>query len=132
MNVLTIALAFIKAHLSTILLVLVICCALGALQHQRSNFANDVKKLNDSHQTEIDQITHNKAIEEQQHADEVKELHDSLAKIQSNFADVSAQVVVHQSQEQSAIVKKYGNDMDGLADLTASKFPGLAVQKEAK
>jgi hypothetical protein len=118
----------LKKYWQPIVLVVLLSIGYAYFVHQQSNFAATLKQLNDSHQTEVDQITQAAATEQKQHAAETKELQDSLTKIQSDYAAQQQLVVVQETQETQTIIKKYNNDNDGLAALLASKI-GLTVTK---
>jgi len=119
---------FIKAHGSTILLVVVLVVGYGMFRRNDAGWAATVSKLNASHQQEISKIIDDKKVEEEEHAAEVKTLHDTLDKVQKAYDDATTAVVHQETVEEHAIVKKYTNDNVGLAELVADKF-GLAVQK---
>jgi hypothetical protein len=128
MPVLTTVWNFIKAHWQAIALVLVIAVGYGWIHHLQAGYVDTIKKLNDSHQVEIDKIKQDHVVEEQQHAAELKALQDSIAKIQADYVAAQAALQQQQTQEQKDIVKKYGNDADGLANLLAGKM-GFVVTK---
>jgi hypothetical protein len=130
MNVLSIIWGFVQKNWQAILLVAVIAVGYGWIHHMQAGFADTLKQLNDAHQTEITQINTARAQEEQQHAVELKQLQDSIAKIQADYAEAQAALRVQQTVEQKAIVKKYGNDADGLANLLAGRM-GFTVVKPA-
>lgn len=121
---------FIKQHWQALLLVGVIAVGYAWIRHEEAGFANTIASLNASHQTAIDKINADKAQEEQQHAQELQQLQSTLNTIQANYAAAQAQLQQQQTAEQKQIVKKYGNDADGLAQLLASKF-GFVVVKPA-
>ncbi len=118
---------FVKAHWQAILLVGVIIVGYAWVKHQNSLNAQAIAQLNQSHQQEIDTINKARQDEEAQHQQELQQLQSSLAQIQKEYADAQAALAQQQQVEQTQIVKKYGNDAKGLADLTASKF-GFVVQ----
>jgi TolA-binding protein len=113
---------FVKAHWQVIVLCLVVGVGYGWLKHQQAGFAATLSKLNASHQTEVDQITRARADEETQHQHELQQLQTSLAQIQQQYTDAQAALAAKQTQEQQAIVKKYGDDAEGLAQLLGSKM----------
>ena len=128
MPVLTIVWNFIKAHWQTLLLV--VCLAVGYMwfRGNQAGWAKTVADLNAAHQVEIDKIAQDHKVEEQQHAQELQALQDQIAKIQADYAAAQAALAQQQTQEQQQIVKKYGNDADGLANLLAGKL-GFVVVK---
>lgn len=123
---------FIKANWQMILLLVVIAVGYAWIRHQQAGFADTLKQLNDSHQVEIDKINKDHQIEDAEHAAELKTLQDSVAKIQADYVAAQAALAIQQTQEQQQIVKKYGNDADGLATLTASKFGFVVVKPPAQ
>jgi|SRR5579885_225826 len=127
MPVLTSVWNFVKAHWQALLLVVVLAVGYGWIRHMQSQNVALIDQLNKSHQTEIDQITKARQDEQAQHQQELQQYQAQLAQIQQQYADAQAQLAQQQTQEQNQIVKKYGNDAKGLADLTASKF-GFVVQ----
>lgn len=128
MSPLTSAWNFLKAHWQAILLVLVIAASAAWIKHQQSMFADTITQLNQTHQAEIDKINQARVAEDQQHQQELKQLQDSIQKIQANYVAAQAQLAQQQTQEQSDIVKKYGNDADGLANLLAQKQGFIIVK----
>lgn len=119
---------FLKAHWQTILLVVVIVVGYGWIHHQQAGFAKAIADLNAAHQAEIDKINTARTKEEQEHAAELKQLQDSMAKIEADFAAAQAALDDQKNQERKDIVKKYGNDADGLAGLLADRL-GFVVVK---
>lgn len=128
MTLLTVTWNFLKSHWQAILLVFVIIGGVVWIKHQQSVFVDTFIQLNQSHQVEIDKINQARALESQQHAQELKQLQDSIHKIEESYAAAQAQLKQQQSQQQADIVKKYGNDADGLANLLSQK-QGFTVVK---
>lgn len=122
MPVLSTVWSFVTKHWQAITLAAVIAVGYGWIRHQQSGFADTLSKLNASHQTEIDQVNKARADEQAQHQQELQNLQQSLAQIQQQYADAQAALAVQQTQEQQAIVKKYGSDVTGLAQLLGSKL----------
>lgn len=131
MQVLTATWNWIKAHWQVILLALVIIGGAAWIKHQQAAFADTLTQLDKTHQEEIEKITVARAVEEAEHAKQVKEMQDALAKIQSDFVEAQAHLAQKQQQEQADIVKKFGNDADGLANLLAQQ-QGFTVIKPAQ
>jgi len=121
MQVLTATWNWVKAHWQAILLAVVIVGAAAWIKHQQATFADTLSKLDQTHQEEIQKITTARAFEEAEHARQVKEMQDAIAKIQSDYAESQAKLIQKQRQEQVDIVKKFGNDADGLANLLAQQ-----------
>jgi TolA-binding protein len=123
-------LAFLKKYWQTILLVLVIVFAGFWVKHVQANFAKALTDLNNSHQTEINQINDARAQETKEREEQIKQLQASIDKIQTDYAAAQAAAKVKQAEDAKQIVKKYGNDADGLANLLADKL-GFTVVKPA-
>lgn len=128
--VLTATWNFLKAHWQAILLVFVVVAGYGWIRHQSSLNAQAIAKLNTAHQVEIDTINKARQDETTQHQQELQQLQTSLDQLQQQYAQAQAALQVQQKQEQAQIVKQYGNDVSGLAQLAASKL-GFTVQLPA-
>lgn len=119
---------FIKKHWQAIVLVLVLVVGYAWLRKQQSDFAHTLDELNKSHQVEIDKINQARAEEERQHAAQLKQLQDSIAKIEADYAAAQAALQAQQQQQAHEIIVKYGHDADGLAQLVSDRF-GFVVVK---
>lgn len=122
---------FIKSNWQLILLIFVLIGAVVVFKQQQANFADSIEQLNRSHQTEIDKISAARELEVVEHAKQLKQLQDSISKIESDYVAAKANVTQRQTQQQIEIVKKYGDDADGLANLLAQK-QGFLVIKSAQ
>jgi uncharacterized protein YlxW (UPF0749 family) len=127
MPVLTSVWNFVKAHWQAILLVVLIGVGYAWIRHEQSASVAAIAQLNAAHQQEMDAINKARSDEEAQHQQELQQYQTQLAQIQQQYAEAQAQLAQQQQVEQTQIVKKYGNDAKGLADLAASKF-GFVVQ----
>ena len=130
MNVLTVIWNFVKKYWQVFALLTIVAVGYGWIRHQQATYADTLAQLNASHQAEIDQITQAKQLEEQQHLAEVKQLQDSINKINQDYAQAQADLAAKQAQTQQDIVKKYGNDAAGLAKLLADS-EGFVVVNSA-
>ncbi len=115
-------LSFLKTHWLSVVLAVVLAGGIALFQHNQTGWAQTVASLNAAHQTEIAQITAANQLEEQQHAEEVKQLQDTLTEIQTNYATAQAQLQKRQTAEAAAIVSKYGKNVGGLTNLFAQKM----------
>jgi len=129
MSVLSSIWEFVKKHWQAILLVLVITVGYAWIRNQQSHWAETVRKLNESHQIEIDKINQARLQEEKEHAQELKVLQESLAKIEQDYQAAQKALDERTKQHQTEIVKKYGNDMKGLAELAADRFGFVVVSQ---
>ena len=129
-NMLTSVWDFIKQHWQAILLVMVVIGGYAWIRHQQAGFTQALQQVNAAHQVELDSILKAKSIEDTQHAQELQQLQQSLATIQTQYDLAQKQLQQNQKTEQQDIVKKYGNDADGLAKLMADKL-GLVVVSPA-
>lgn len=124
----TIVLSFLKKHWQVIALVAVLGAGYAWFRHQQASYAKTISDLSASHQVALDQINAAKALEDQQHAQELKDLQDRSAKIESDYAAAQAELQAQTTQEQEQIVQRFGNDADGLAQLLAGKFGFIVVK----
>ena len=127
MSVLTAIWNFTKSHWQTLVLVAAVAIGYAWYKHHVAADAALVAKLNAANQQEIDTINKARQDEQAQHQQELQTLQQSLAKIQQDYDRAQAELAAQQLQEQQQIVKKFGNDSKGLADLAASKL-GFTVQ----
>jgi len=118
---------FIKKYWQIILLVCVVGGGYAWVRHQQSVSAALAAQLDVSHQQEIAEINKARAIEVQQHAEQLKKLQDSIAAIQAQYVQAQAQIDAQQAAQVTQIVKKYGNDAAGLTQLLADKFGFIVV-----
>ena len=128
----TVVLNFLKSYWQLILLAAVVVVGYGWIAHQQASFAKTLAALNVAHQTEIEQVTAARSQEEKQHAQEMQELKDSIAKIQADYAAAQEQLRTRQLQDQRQIVKQYGNDADGLASLLADRMGFVVVKPSSQ
>jgi chromosome segregation ATPase len=119
---------FLKKHWQAIVLAGAIVAGVSWLRHQQAGFAQAITDLNASHQAEIQKINEARAQEEREHAAQLKELQASIAKIQEDYAAAQEALKRQQADAAKQIVKKYGNDADGLAGLLADRL-GFVVVK---
>lgn len=127
MPVLTTIWNFVKAHWQVIALVVLLGVGYAWIRHEQSASVAAIAQINAAHQQEMDTINKARQDEVTQHAQELQQYQAQIAQIQQQYADAQAQLAQQQTAEQTQIVKKYGNDAKGLADLTAAKF-GFVVQ----
>jgi len=131
MPVLTSVWSFFKTHWQAILLVVAIVVGYAWVRHEQKAQVDIVNKLDAAHAQEIAAVNKARADEVAQHQQELQQYQTQLAQIQQEYVQAQAQLQQQQTQETSQIVKKYGNDAKGLADLAASKF-GFVVQVPAQ
>jgi len=116
---------FIVTHWQVLVLATVV--VVGVNWWKNRNQAATIAALNAANQAEVTTI--NKALSDEQaaHAAEVQQLQTSLDQIQQQYVVAQQQLVAQEAQEQAQIVKQYGNDPTGLANLLAGKM-GFKVQ----
>jgi 23S rRNA pseudoU1915 N3-methylase RlmH len=119
--------AFIKAHWQLIVLALVVGIGYGYIKHQQAGFADALSKANAANAVEVSQINAARAQEEQQHQKELQDLQTQLGNIQQQYAEAQQALQAKQATEEVQIVKQYGNDTSGLAQLVAQKFGFVVV-----
>lgn len=126
MPVLLVVWEFLKKNWQAALLVIVFIIGFVWIQRQQADAAAVIQKMNDSHQVELEKITLARAKEEADHAVQLKQLKESIDKIQANYEAAQQELERQKLAQRKDIVKKYSNDVDGLAQLTADKL-GLQV-----
>ena len=131
MIVLSYAWGCIKKHWQLIVLLGVILLGTCWLRRQQASFAQAIADLNSSHQLEIQQINEARAQEAREHATQLKELQASITKIQEDYIAAEAELKRQQATFAKQIVKKYGNDADGLANLLADRLGFVVVKPPA-
>jgi uncharacterized membrane-anchored protein YhcB (DUF1043 family) len=119
---------FFRAHWQSALVVLVIIVAAVAFHQRESTSADELAKLNASHQQELDEVKQAQADEVAQHQQELDALHAAYSKIEADYADASAQLQERQGTEQKQLIKQYGNDAAGMAALLGSRY-GFTVSR---
>lgn len=122
----TVVYEFLKKNWAAILLVVLLCVGYAWIRHQQAQTAAIIRELDNSHQVELEKIIDARAKEEAAHAAQVKILLDSLAKIQAEYEVAQLELERQKNVQRKEIVKKYSNDVDGLAQLAAEKL-GLLV-----
>jgi TolA-binding protein len=127
MPVLTVIWNFVKAHWQVMVMLLALGVGYAWYRHHIAADAAALVQLNAAHQVEIDTLNKARQDEQAQHQQELQNLQQSLAQIQQQYDQAEAALQVQQTQEQTAIVKQYGNDANGLATLLAGKL-GFTVQ----
>jgi uncharacterized membrane protein (DUF106 family) len=128
MQVLSATWNWVKSHWQVILLAAVLIGGAIWVKRQQAAFADTLSKLDQTHQEEIQKITAARELEVAEHAKQVKEMQESITKVQSDYAESQAKLAQRQRLEQVEIVKKFGNDADGLANLLAQQ-QGFTVVK---
>jgi len=127
MRILTSILGFIRVNWQAILLIVVVICGYAWLRHRQNDATAVLVKLDASHQLEIDTITKARADENEKHAAQVQLLNTSLEQIQDDYARKIAAISSTQVAQQKLIVKKYDNDVVGLANVLADKLGFVVV-----
>lgn len=120
---------FVKGHWRSLLWVATIVGGLVLHLYEQRLSTQAIDALNAAHQAEITQVNKARADEEQQHQQELKQLQDAVAQAQADYAQAQQRLLDAQAQEQAQIVKKYGNDPNGLAQLLAGKLGFTVVTR---
>lgn len=118
---------FLKKYWQTLLLVAVIVLGYAWYKSKQQDWTNTIREINDSNQVVINQINEAREREAAQHAAQLRELQESIAKIQADYAKALADLEHEREGRKKEIVRKYGNDADGLAKLLANEF-GFTVK----
>lgn len=113
---------FVKRNWQVILLVVALVIGYMWLRNRDSEWARLVDNLNNNHYAEIDKINKLREEEAKQHAEQVRILQESLAKIEANYKKAVEDLEKEKTSRQKEIVRKYGNDANGLADLMADSY----------
>lgn len=120
--------SFIKSNWQALALVVILAVGAAWLQRQQADFTKTITELNSSHQVEIEKINKARLQEAKEHEVQLKQLQDSINKIQADYASAQDALRKQQAADTRQIVKKYGNDADGLATLLAERL-GFVVVK---
>ena len=127
MRILTSILGFIRVNWQVILLVVVVACGYAWMRHQQGIASATIDKLNASHQLEIDVINKARIDENEKHAAQLKQLDASLEQVKDDYTRKIAAISSAQAVQQKQIVKKYDNDIVGLANALADKLGFIVV-----
>lgn len=119
---------FLKSNWRTIVTIIAVTVVALWLRNQQQQLADAMKQVNDSHQLALDEINRARAKEAEEHARQLKEYKDALAKIEADYAAAQAELATRTKKHQDEIVQRYGNDMDGLATLAATTFGFTVVR----
>ena len=115
MTTLSIIWAFVKKYWQIAFLVIGALVSFFLIQNQKSNFADNLKKIQDAHDAEIKQIQDARAAEAAQHEANVKKLQDTLDAVQRQNETAKKDHDDKKKKEIAEIVKNYGNKPDELA-----------------
>lgn len=119
---------FIKKNWLALLLVLALVAGFLWIQRQQVDYAKVIKDINDSHQVEIRKINEAREQEAKEHEAQLRQLQESIAKIESNYKLAQENLKKEQDARKGEIVRKYDNDAGGLANLLAGSF-GFTVKQ---
>jgi len=117
---------FLKNNWQVVVLVVALAAGYAWIRQQQADTAHVIEQMNDAHQVEVEKINNARTIEQTEHAQQLKILQDSIAKIQTDYVAAQKQLEEQQAAQRSEIVKKYSDDSAGLAQLAAEKL-GLEV-----
>lgn len=117
---------FVVAHWHVLLAAIVVVGVVYWWTNRGAQAA--ISQLNMANQQEITTIQKAFVAEQAQHQQEMTNLQATLDQVQQQYQDAQARLVAQQAQEQAQIIKNYGNDPVGLANLLAEKF-GFQVQQ---
>jgi len=107
--------AFTKKYWQLALLILGAVAGVLLFRKQDTNFADDLKKIQDAHQTELRQIEAARAEEQHQHLVNEKRLQDSLEAVQAQYDSAKKDLDDKKKREIEDIVKQYGDNPTELA-----------------
>jgi len=122
---------FVKGHWQSIALVVLVALGWSWYRSREAQTADVVRQLNESHQAEIDAVNKARADEEAEHAKELQDLRTSLDRINESYDAARKQLDARTVEARQDIVKRFGNDTAGLAQLVASRY-GFAVVAPSK
>ena len=118
---------FLKKYWAVLLLIVVVVVGFAWIRQQQADWAGLVDNLTDSHHAEIERINKAREEEARQHAEQLLRLKEEIAKIELEYSQAVEELQKEREKRQKEIVKKYGNDTEGLANLLADNF-GLIVK----
>jgi len=107
--------SFVKKYWQVMLLGLSVLATVVLFKKQQSDFANELKKINDAHQAEVDAINKARQEEIDQHNRDEKVLKDALAAAQKEYDAASKSLDEQKKKEIEQLVKQYSNDPTQLA-----------------
>lgn len=123
---------FLKAHwvalVLGVVLVIVTITAIVMLRSRAGAYADSLTEIDAAHHEEIEKINQARELEKQEHAQQLQVLQDTIARIESDYADAQARLKDKETKQKKEIVQKFGNDADGLAGLLNDRF-GFNVVK---
>ncbi len=118
---------FVKSNWKIILQIAIIVGSFVWIFSRESKLADVIQHMNDTHQVEIDKINQVREQEKKEHAAEARELKEAMTKIEAEYAAAQAELAKRSQKQQVQMVKKYENDMVGLAQAAASELGLVAV-----
>lgn len=118
---------FLKKNWLAVVLVVGIVFAAFWMRNQQADYAQAIKDLNDSHQVEIRKINEARAQEAKEHEEQLRQLQENVARIEADYKQALVDLQKERAARKNEIVRKYGNDADGLANLLAGEF-GFTVK----
>lgn len=113
---------FVAKYWQIILLVVALGHGYMWMKNRDAEWARLVDTLNDNHHAEIDKINKLREEEAKQHAEQLRVLQESLARIEEDYKKVLEDLEKEKTSRQKEIVRKYGNDANGLASLLADSY----------
>lgn len=118
---------FLRKNWLTLLLIVAIVGGFLWMRSQQADWAQAIKDMNDSHQVEIRKINEARAQEAKEHAEQLRQLQESVTKIEADYAKALAELEKEREDRKKQIVKNYGDKPDDLAALLANQF-GFVVK----
>lgn len=107
--------AYVKKYWAYVALVLAAVFGYFFFHKSQEGFADQVKKIQEAHDAEMKAIDAARALEAKQHADNEKQLQDSLAAVQKHYDEAKQDLDAKKKKEVETLVKDYGDKPDVLA-----------------
>lgn len=112
--------AHLKKNWQLILAIVFGIVGLLLFKRSQNGFLEQVKKIQDAHDVEIKKINAARDEERAAHEANLRQLQKVLADVQRQYDDAKIELDRKKRAEIADIVKKYGNDPQGLADRLSS------------
>ena len=107
--------AYVKKYWSLVALVGGVVFAVVFMRKQGSDFAENLKKIQDLHDEELKKIQEVRAEEKRQHEENQRKLQEALATVQQHYDEAKKDLDAKKKAQIEDLVKKYKDDPDELA-----------------